>query len=44
MEIQVTEIREHRVEQAIISLITPDEEEAEKDSKSAKSEAVPSGS
>lgn len=44
MEIQVTEIREHRVEQAIITLVTPDEEETEKDAKAAKSEAVPSGS
>jgi putative hemolysin len=40
MEIQVTEIREHRVEQAIITLITSAEEESDKDSKGAKSESV----
>ena len=38
MEIQVTEIREHRVEQAIITLVSHDEE-ADKDAKS-KNEAV----
>ena len=37
MEIQVTEIREHRVESAIITLKTEDDEEADK---SAKSEAT----
>ncbi len=40
MEIQVTEIREHRVEQAIITLITSEEEEADKDAKGAESESV----
>ena len=37
MDIQVTEIREHRVESAIITLKTEDDEEADK---SAKSEAT----
>ena len=40
MDIQVTEVREHRVEQAIITLLTADEDEADKESRSAKSESV----